>query len=387
MAKGEPRRVRLRDVAEHAGRLGRQRLAGVRPAGTGVGRGAQSACWRRPSALGYPGPDPAARRLRTGTCGSGRADLRGASRATSSQIPPRRRFSAGSPVGWRSVPFGLLLIPDSRLREESAPHGQRGGRGRVHHLLGCPRTTRGSRPRSPGGCRLSRSTSREVRPPRSSASTIVPRRAAAAEHVRELGHERIAVLSFVTALDPAGELELDLTVERLEGFKEGLREAWDPSLVRTCRPNASEPAREAHPRAASRPGSADGDSRHERHPRARRSRSSGRARRFDPAAAVGRRLRRQSRGPSTRTPPLTTVAQPHEEKGRLASQWLMEAIAGGMRSTRPAGAQDPPDPAGRAAIHCASALSLRWASDCAGCVTHFRRLPLFRCVFPNRKES
>jgi DNA-binding LacI/PurR family transcriptional regulator len=26
------------------------------------------------------------------------------------------------------------------------------------------------------------------------------------------------------------------------------------------------------------------------------------------------------------TPPMTTVAQPHEEKGRLAAQWLMEEI-------------------------------------------------------------
>jgi DNA-binding LacI/PurR family transcriptional regulator len=25
-------------------------------------------------------------------------------------------------------------------------------------------------------------------------------------------------------------------------------------------------------------------------------------------------------------PPLTTVAQPHEEKGRLAAEWLLEAI-------------------------------------------------------------
>jgi DNA-binding LacI/PurR family transcriptional regulator len=27
------------------------------------------------------------------------------------------------------------------------------------------------------------------------------------------------------------------------------------------------------------------------------------------------------------SPPLTTVAQPHEEKGRLAAEWLMEAVA------------------------------------------------------------
>jgi DNA-binding LacI/PurR family transcriptional regulator len=28
------------------------------------------------------------------------------------------------------------------------------------------------------------------------------------------------------------------------------------------------------------------------------------------------------------TPPLTTIAQPHEEKGRLAAEWLLEAVEG-----------------------------------------------------------
>jgi len=30
------------------------------------------------------------------------------------------------------------------------------------------------------------------------------------------------------------------------------------------------------------------------------------------------------------TPPLTTVAQPHEEKGRVAAEWLIEAIERGV---------------------------------------------------------
>jgi DNA-binding LacI/PurR family transcriptional regulator len=34
------------------------------------------------------------------------------------------------------------------------------------------------------------------------------------------------------------------------------------------------------------------------------------------------------------TPALTTVAQPHEEKGRLAAEWLLEAIAGGRPRRR-----------------------------------------------------
>lgn len=52
-------------------------------------------------------------------------------------------------------------------------------------------------------------------------------------------------MCFVTALDLPGTLTLDMSVERLEGYKEGLGRAWDPMLVRTCRPNAPEPAREA----------------------------------------------------------------------------------------------------------------------------------------------
>jgi len=35
------------------------------------------------------------------------------------------------------------------------------------------------------------------------------------------------------------------------------------------------------------------------------------------------------------SPPLTTVAQPHEEKGRLAAQWLLEEVDGGEARSGP----------------------------------------------------
>jgi DNA-binding LacI/PurR family transcriptional regulator len=38
-------------------------------------------------------------------------------------------------------------------------------------------------------------------------------------------------------------MRLDMSVERLAGYEEGLGRAWDDGLVRTCRPNAFEPAR------------------------------------------------------------------------------------------------------------------------------------------------
>ena len=34
------------------------------------------------------------------------------------------------------------------------------------------------------------------------------------------------------------------------------------------------------------------------------------------------------------TPALTTIAQPHEEQGRLAAAWLLQAIAGGRTGRR-----------------------------------------------------
>lgn len=137
------------------------------------------------------------------------------------------------------------------------------------------------------------------------------------------GHKRVAVLSFVSAIDPDGRLTLDLSTERQDGYREGLGDAWNAGLVRTCRPNAPEPARRAALellqaktpptailamsdvialgvlQAANELGipvpaglSVIG---------------------FDdsPAAALAH-------------PPLTTVAQPHEEKGRLAAEWACQ---------------------------------------------------------------
>jgi len=63
--------------------------------------------------------------------------------------------------------------------------------------------------------------------------------------VRELGHRRVAVLSFVSALDAEGALRLDLSAERLAGYADGLGPVWDERAVRTCRPNAPRPARRA----------------------------------------------------------------------------------------------------------------------------------------------
>jgi DNA-binding LacI/PurR family transcriptional regulator len=151
----------------------------------------------------------------------------------------------------------------------------------------------------------------------------------AAEHLRGLGHERVAVLAFATALDRERSLVLEMSSERRAGYEEGLGPAWDEGSVRVCRPNATEPARRAsHDLLGGR-----------RPPTAILAMSDVLAIGALKAAAerglaVPERLSvvgfDDSPAAGLATPPLTTIAQPHEEKGRLAAEWLLEAIEGGQ---------------------------------------------------------
>jgi DNA-binding LacI/PurR family transcriptional regulator len=133
------------------------------------------------------------------------------------------------------------------------------------------------------------------------------------------------VLSFTRALDREGTLVLDLSVERLEGYKQGLGNAWEEGLVRVCRPNAQEPARRA---ARELLRLADP-------PTAILAMSDVLAIGALQAAAeldvsVPGELSLvgfdDNPAAASTTPPLTTVAQPHEEKGRLATERLLDAI-------------------------------------------------------------
>jgi DNA-binding LacI/PurR family transcriptional regulator len=279
-------------------------------------------------ALGYPGPDPAARRLRTGRAGA--IGLIFAERLGYQFTDPAApAFLRGLARGIENTPSGLLLIPDSRRRAEAA----RTVTDAVVDgfiIYSTPRDD--PRVDAALGRRLPVVT---VDQPRGAATPFVgiddhAAARSAAEYLRELGHERVGVLSFVTALGPGGSLELDLSSERLEGYKDGLGEAWDPALVRTVRPNAPEPASEATIellRAADPPTAilamsdilAIGA--------------------LEAAAAEGVRVPESlsvvgfddSPAAVHAVPPLTTVAQPHEEKGRLAAQWLMEEVEHGRR--------------------------------------------------------
>jgi DNA-binding LacI/PurR family transcriptional regulator len=327
MTPSDGRRVRLRDVAERAGvSVGSASQAFGRP--ELVSEELRKRVLAAAEALGYPGPDPAARRLRTGRAGA--VGLIFAERLGYQFTDPAApAFLRGIAAGMQEAPTGLLLIPDSRNRNEAARTVREAA---VDGFI--VYSTPQNDPRVEAAlARLVPVVT--VDQPRGAATPFVgidDRAAArsAAEHLRELGHERVAVLSFVTALGPGGSLELDLSAERLEGYKEGLAEAWDAGLVRTVRPNAPEPARDATAELLRAPDP----------PTAILAMSD--------ILAIGALEAAAEEGVTVpeelsvvgfddspvalhATPPLTTVAQPHEEKGRLAARWLMEEVERGQR--------------------------------------------------------
>ena len=325
MASGGERRVRLRDVAERAGvSVGSASQAFGRP--DLVSEGVRRRVLAAAEELAYPGPDPAARRLRTGRAGA--VGVIFAERLEYQFTDPAApAFLRGIARAMRRAPTGLLLIPDSRHRAETARTVSEAA---VDGFLIYSTPQNDPRVEAALARRLPVVT---VDQPRRAATPFVgidDRAAArsAATYVRELGHERVAVLSFITTLDPAGTLRLDMSVERLEGYREGLGEAWDPELVRTCRPNAPQPARKATVELLRAPDP----------PTAILAMSDilalgalqGAA---ELGVAVPGRLAvvgfDDSPAALQATPQLTTVAQPHEEKGRLATEWLIEAIERG----------------------------------------------------------
>jgi Transcriptional regulators len=229
----------------------------------------------------------------------------------------------------QEAPTGLLLIPDSRDRDAAARTVKESA---VDGFIVYSAPQNDPRVEAALARRLPVVTVDQPRGAETPFVGIDDRAAArsAAEHLRELGHERVAVLSFVAALGPGGDLELDLSTERLEGYKEGLGEAWDPALVRTVRPNAPEPAREA---------TADLLRISPGRPTAILAMSDILAiGALEAAAELGVSVPEalsvvgfdDSPAAVHATPPLTTVAQPHEEKGRLAAEWLMEEVERGQ---------------------------------------------------------
>jgi DNA-binding LacI/PurR family transcriptional regulator len=314
--------VRLREVAERAGvSVGSASQAFGRP--ELVSESVRERVLAAAAELGYAGPDPAARRLRTGRAGALGLIFseRLAYAFTDPAAPPFLRGVAGE---IQEAHSGLLLIPDSRLRDEAA----RGvAEAAVDGFIVYSTPRNDPRVQAALARRLPVVTVDQPRDAPTPFIGIDDRAAArsAAEHLHRLGHERVGVLSFVSSLDRGGTLALDLTTERLAGYREGLGEAWDESLVRVARPNAPEPARRAALELLhlGRP------------PTAILAMSDILAIGALQAAAEagvavpgGLSLVGFDDSPAAAmaSPALTTVAQPHEEKGRLAAEWLIEAI-------------------------------------------------------------
>ena len=278
--------------------------------------------------LGYAGPDPTARRLRTGRAGA--IGVIVAERLGYQFTDPASpAFLAGVAGALETGPLGLLLIPDSRYREAAAD-AVRGAAVDGFIVYSAPRND----PRVAAA--LARNLPAvTVDQPRNAPTAFVgidDRAAArtAAEHLHDLGHRRVGLLAFVTALDREGKMQLDLSVERRTGYRDGLGEAWDEGLARTCRPNAIEPAKAAALELL----------RLDEPPTAILAMSDVLAIGALQAAAelrvpVPGRLSLvgfdDSPAAALSTPPLTTISQPHEEKGRLAGTWLLGAIERGTQ--------------------------------------------------------
>ncbi len=234
------------------------------------------------------------------------------------------------------APNGLLLLPDSRFREEAARTVREAA---VDGFIVYSAPQNDPRVEAAIARRLPVVTVDQPRGAETPFVGIDDRAGArsAAEHLRGLGHKRVAVLSFTTSLDPHGKLELDLSTERLEGYKEGLGEAWDPSLVRVCRPNAPEPAREATLELLGEP----------EPPTAILAMTDTLALgALQAAAELASRCRPTCpwsgsttvRSPRTRLRPSRPWRSRRREEAGLAAQWLVEDVqrGAGLRGKRPA---------------------------------------------------
>ena len=282
--------------------------------------------------LGYGGPNPAARRLRTGDAGAlgliFTEDLEFAF-ADDAAL----QFLKGLADALRDRGTGLLIVPLSTKQEEatrlvrealvgafvvySAPNGD-------------PRVAAAVQRRLPVVI-----VDQPHDAPRVPFVGIDDRAGArsAAEHIRGLGHRRIAIVSFATTAPGIGDLVFPVTEERRAGYLEGLGDI-EPEIV-VCRPNSHEAAEEA--------GRAVLDRDRGQRPTALLCMSD--------AIALGcRRVAAaldidvpgelsivgfdNSPVALLSTPPLATVAQPLAEKGRVATELALAAAGGRKRLPR-----------------------------------------------------
>lgn len=227
-----PMRTRptLRDVAQAAGvSLGTASNAFNRP--ELLSEASREKVFEHARNLNYSGPDPAARRLRTGRTGA--LGLVFADRLPLAfEDAAATCFMGGIAGALEPAGLSLLVIPAGPDVQAAAEvtsqaavdaflvYSVAAGDPRLQVVLerGLPAVT--------------------VDQPRQVPTPFVgidDRGAAreAAVHLRELGHERVAILAFPATAGDSGDLPLELSGERLEGYREGLGSAWNSELVRT----------------------------------------------------------------------------------------------------------------------------------------------------------
>jgi DNA-binding LacI/PurR family transcriptional regulator len=323
---GPSKRVRLREVAAAAGvSVGSASQAFSRP--ELVSADVRERVLAAAKALGYAGPDPAARRLRLGRAGALGVIFSERLRYQFTD-PASHLFLAGLAGGMEGSALGLLLVPDSRFRDATATTVRTAAvDGFVVYsaVRNDPRVEAALERRLPV---VTVDQPRDLPTPLVGIDDRAAARSAAA-YLRELGHTRVGVLSFIAALDAEGRFGIFLSTERLAGFREGLADAWDEDVVRVCRPNAPRPARRATLELL----------RLDPPPTAIVAMSDVLALgALQAAAELGVDVPGElsvvgfddSPAATLATPALTTVRQPHEEKGRIAGEWLVEAIERGQ---------------------------------------------------------
>jgi DNA-binding LacI/PurR family transcriptional regulator len=275
------------------------------------------------SRIGYAGPDPAARRLRTGRAGA-------FGLVFTDRLPfafdddAAVAFLRGVANALEDSGAGLLLIPTSPTREAGA-EVVRGAAVDGFIVYSTPT----------GDPRLEAALQRGLPTVTVDEPLDVPTpfigiddRAgarAAALHLRELGHQRVAVVALPEFARADGTLPFDVTRERLAGYRDGLGEAWSDDLLFTAPSNRQELARELAGELLAR----------DRAPTAVLAMSDALA-----AGVVRGAAERGVAVPSDLSvvgfddvplarltdPPLTTVAQPAEHKGALAARALLAAL-------------------------------------------------------------
>jgi DNA-binding LacI/PurR family transcriptional regulator len=234
---GRPRKHTLRDVAAAAGvSIGTASNAFNRP--DLISEGLRDRVFEAAARLGYGGPDPAARRLRTGRTGA-------LGLIFTDRLPyafddeAAVLFLRGVANALENSGAGLLLIPTSPTREE----GSRVVRGAaVDGFIVFSTPT--------GDPRLEAALARGLPTITVDEPFDVPTpfigiddRAgseAAGRHLVELGHRRVAVISFPEYARDDKTLPFDVSRERLAGYRAALGDDFDPELVFTANTNQPE---------------------------------------------------------------------------------------------------------------------------------------------------